>query len=343
MSEKKSHNDNLKFELYKINKIPNNINKNFVIKYNKFDDTKNKNTKLFIKIFERKNHFEREKEILIMLNKKSSKYIIKYIDINLNIIHKYISIEYIKYCLFDSIVNTHKNINDIIDTHENVEMPEYIIKKLAFQIISGIDFLHDNNIIHNDLKPENILINRLNLIKNDNFTIKIIDFNLSLFITNNINHIDKNKECEYGGSIEYCSPEKLRKKKIDKSTDIFSYGVCLYVIKYGHYLFLDVYNNIIDYNYNYRIEILKKSDMLLSYNCENNIINKILYNSLKINPKERLNSKQLKYILKETNNNNNSNNDDYYNCNNYNNYKKNKKKEKKKKKKKKKKKIFFFL
>jgi serine/threonine protein kinase len=42
------------------------------------------------------------------------------------------------------------------------------------QIVSGVNFMHENNILHLDLKPENILC----ISKNSN-EIKIIDFGLA--------------------------------------------------------------------------------------------------------------------------------------------------------------------
>lgn len=47
------------------------------------------------------------------------------------------------------------------------------IKYIFFQIIEGVDYLHENGILHRDIKPGNILINQNSL------EIKIADFGLS--------------------------------------------------------------------------------------------------------------------------------------------------------------------
>lgn len=49
---------------------------------------------------------------------------------------------------------------------------EMDIKKIMFQVLSGLDFLHSNLVLHRDVKPENILINSQGIIK-------ITDFGLS--------------------------------------------------------------------------------------------------------------------------------------------------------------------
>ncbi|VDN04534.1 unnamed protein product [Thelazia callipaeda] len=52
-------------------------------------------------------------------------------------------------------------------------MPEPAIKRFLFQILQGVCYCHEKNLLHRDLTPENLLI------KNDG-TIKIADFSLSI-------------------------------------------------------------------------------------------------------------------------------------------------------------------
>lgn len=50
------------------------------------------------------------------------------------------------------------------------------IRTFAIQILTALNFLKENNIIHSDLKPENVLL------KNKTKTgIKVIDFGTSMF------------------------------------------------------------------------------------------------------------------------------------------------------------------
>merc|ERR1719336_2465104 len=50
--------------------------------------------------------------------------------------------------------------------------PESLARKLFFDLISAVDSLHSQGIIHLDIKPENILFS-------SNFELKLCDFGLS--------------------------------------------------------------------------------------------------------------------------------------------------------------------
>ena len=105
--------------------------------------------------------------------------------------------------------------------HENREnkkiMNENFFKNIAFQIISAVDYLHQNMIIHRDLKLENILYD-----KNKNI-VKISNFNLSRKIDFNINHKYSNI-----GSSSYKPPEViLGLRNYSTKYDIWSVGCIL--------------------------------------------------------------------------------------------------------------------
>lgn len=59
------------------------------------------------------------------------------------------------------------NLNNIIRTQR---LPNDDIRYIIYQILSGLNYLHNCGIIHGDLKPSDIGINR-------DFTVKIIDLN----------------------------------------------------------------------------------------------------------------------------------------------------------------------
>jgi len=87
-----------------------------------------------------------------------------------------------------------------------------VIKKWCRQILSGLEFLHKNDIAHRDLKPSNIFIN------SHNGDIFIGDFGLAKVSNEN------NKSIL--GTPEYMAPE-VYEESYDNRIDIYSFGMCL--------------------------------------------------------------------------------------------------------------------
>ena len=91
------------------------------------------------------------------------------------------------------------------------------------QIMSGIEYCHNQGVCHRDLKPENILC--LNDSDDKNSQLKIIDFGLS-------KHFKLNKLNSRVGSVYYISPEVLDCAYTEKC-DIWSGGVLLFLLLSG--------------------------------------------------------------------------------------------------------------
>lgn len=105
---------------------------------------------------------------------------------------------------------------DLRSAIENRE-PNSLQQKLdyAIQIARGLKAAHDHHIIHRDIKPENIKI----LV---NGRVKIMDFGIARIETRTVTQTGMML-----GTPFYMSPEQGRGKKIDKRSDIFSFGVLL--------------------------------------------------------------------------------------------------------------------
>ena len=62
---------------------------------------------------------------------------------------------------------------------DKIKANQYLSEKVSVylmkQLLSAVDFCHQNNIIHRDLKPENILIESEEEARKEFFTIKVID------------------------------------------------------------------------------------------------------------------------------------------------------------------------
>lgn len=96
-------------------------------------------------------------------------------------------------------------------------------KKLIVQgILSGIEFLHQNNIIHRDMKAQNVLMNR----EDGVWTPKITDFGLSRQIMEEV----AVENTAIGMSYSYAAPEQIQNKKINKNVDLWAVGVVIYRI-----------------------------------------------------------------------------------------------------------------
>lgn len=114
------------------------------------------------------------------------------------------------------------------------------ILNLFGQIADGLDEAHQQGVIHRDLKPANIKIN-------DEGKASLLDFGLakaaelqSSFsdaeVTSPWNADGAGTSCEGQvlGTPAYMSPEQARGKPVDKRTDIWAFGCCLYESLTGH-------------------------------------------------------------------------------------------------------------
>lgn len=106
---------------------------------------------------------------------------------------------------------------------------------LAIQFCNGMEYTHSKGIIHRDIKPQNILISKDSLVK-------ITDFGILRSIKNPAQEkkstlpAPKSKDDTVGfrGTPNYASPEQLRDThRVDRRTDIFSFGLCLWMMFCG--------------------------------------------------------------------------------------------------------------
>lgn len=110
---------------------------------------------------------------------------------------------------------------DMITFMNNNRMVQIIIiRKMFFQIVDAICYLHNNNIAHRDIKPDNILID-------NEYNVKIADFGACILEP----QLDKNPLC---GTLFYAAPEVLLGKVEDVyKTDVWSLGILLATLLTG--------------------------------------------------------------------------------------------------------------
>lgn len=146
------------------------------------------------------------------------------------------------------------------------------------QIVSAVEYLHSNGIAHRDLKPENLLSSG----DDDNEVIKIIDFGLS-------KKFGDEQLVTSVGSPGYVAPEVLTAESYDKSVDMWSVGVILYILLCGFPPFFadtstELFKKIIDVKYDFEDP---------AWDDVSEAPKNIIRNLLVKNPADRLTAKQL--------------------------------------------------
>jgi len=119
--------------------------------------------------------------------------------------------------LFDRILSRAQNKNYYTEKE---------VSRLFKQILSGINYCHENGICHRDIKPENIVFAD----KSEDSSVKIIDFGLSKSFDHSKSH-NQNMKTRVGTCF-YMSPEVI-KGEYNEKCDVWSLGVLLYVLISG--------------------------------------------------------------------------------------------------------------
>ncbi|XP_013388198.1 serine/threonine-protein kinase 17A-like isoform X3 [Lingula anatina] len=108
-----------------------------------------------------------------------------------------------------------------IDEEESFKEKEVI--HLMRQIMEGLVFLHDRNVVHLDLKPQNILLTN----PHPHGDVKLCDFGFARLV----NYGEDIRDII--GTPDYVAPEVLSYEPIGTYTDIWSVGVLVYVMLTG--------------------------------------------------------------------------------------------------------------
>lgn len=116
---------------------------------------------------------------------------------------------------------------EMILSHEKGRLTERVTKFLITQILIALKHLHSKNIVHCDLKPENVLLS-----SDSKFPqVKLCDFGFARIIG------EKSFRRSVVGTPAYLAPEVLRNKGYNRSLDMWSVGVIVYVSLSGTFPF----------------------------------------------------------------------------------------------------------
>ncbi len=124
-----------------------------------------------------------------------------------------------------------KTLRELIARKKSPPLRE--ILRIAVQIAEALSQAHRAGIIHRDIKPENVML------RPDGY-VKVLDFGLAkLFETDAAGGEPRDFTQAHStpglikGTVAYMSPEQARGLKVDKRTDIWSFGVLLYEVLTG--------------------------------------------------------------------------------------------------------------
>jgi polo-like kinase 4 len=95
-----------------------------------------------------------------------------------------------------------------------------MVRSYVQQLVAGVHYLHNNNIIHRDLKLSNLLLTAEN-------TLKIADFGLA---TNVHSNTTPTTIC---GTPNFIAPEVLLGKPYSFAADLWSLGCIVYCMLMG--------------------------------------------------------------------------------------------------------------
>lgn len=111
-------------------------------------------------------------------------------------------------------------LTDLIAKESHIRMPK--LRKYMSQILSAVEFCHQNNVAHRDIKPSNVLVDKYG-------RLKIGDFGISVEIDDETT--DKTLCC---GSLLYMSPELINRRYTDlKTADVWALGITFYQMAFG--------------------------------------------------------------------------------------------------------------
>ncbi|MBQ6232373.1 MAG: Stk1 family PASTA domain-containing Ser/Thr kinase [Clostridia bacterium] len=151
--------------------------------------------------------FEREAQAA---SKVSHHNIVNLLDVGAQDNYRYLVLEYVE----------GRTLKEIID--EKGALPPVTAVQIAIRLLSALQHMHKNGIIHRDIKPQNILIHA-------DGHVKVSDFGIArLAGSGTISKSDM-----VMGSVHYFSPEQAQGQEVTEASDIYSAGVVLYEMLTG--------------------------------------------------------------------------------------------------------------
>ncbi|MGB0840143.1 MAG: serine/threonine-protein kinase [Chitinophagales bacterium] len=120
------------------------------------------------------------------------------------------------------------DLNDFIKTFPELEQIDEVLRGL----LKGLQYLHQNGVIHRDIKPQNVLMSKTEGAE-EKWTTKIADFGLA-------KKIDQGQvSSKLLGTMEYMAPEQFNPQRfgiqgaLSTNVDLWAFGVILFELFTG--------------------------------------------------------------------------------------------------------------
>mmetsp|Transcript_7086 Transcript_7086/g.6937 ORF Transcript_7086/g.6937 Transcript_7086/m.6937 type:complete len:472 (+) Transcript_7086:1-1416(+) len=161
---------------------------------------------------QRKKNVSREIKILEKLSHSS---IVKLFEVIDTPKHLHLVLEYVPGC----------SLHGYLKKRPDRKLEEAETKRIFRQLLSGIEYCHNNNVTHRDLKLENILLD-------DKNNVRIIDFGFATCFPH------EKKVKVFCGTPTYMAPEIIARKEYSgPPADVWALGVLLYAMLCGTFPF----------------------------------------------------------------------------------------------------------
>lgn len=107
------------------------------------------------------------------------------------------------------------------DLERKRHYPVAELLQFYMQVSMGLQYLHEQGLIHTDIKPNNIVIHK-------GQTAKIIDLGIARACGMPTGRVQ--------GTVQYIAPEQMLRQRLDERTDVYNLGAAFYYVFRGEFL-----------------------------------------------------------------------------------------------------------